>query len=190
MDREKADKERHVKGTAFVDLIKFLKNRRKIAPLPSMSPAAEALLDTRILVSSWYPLATFIDLLNATDQIYIKGSENTALEMGVAAGLNHLNGAHTAYTSSGDPQASVLSMRHAWRAHADFGDLSAEAVDPDTVVFTLKNYKDGKMVHSMMTAGWGIAAARFTGAKSSRAEIVERPWKGDPQFRYRICIKK
>ena len=188
MNSTKADSGRHMKGTSFIDLVKFLKNHRKINPLPSMSPATQALLDTHILVSAWYPLEIFIELLRVTDQVFVKGNENTALEMGIAAGLNHFNGAHAAYISTGDPQASVMSMRHAWRAHADFGDLTAEAVDNTTVVFTLKNYRDIPMTHAMMTAGWGVAAARFAGAKKSRAEVIDRPWKGAPQSRYQICI--
>ena len=77
-------------------------------------------------------------------------------------------------------------MRHAWAAIYDFGELSIEHDDEHSVGFRIDGYEDLAMPHAMMTAGWGLAAARIGGAAQASTEILERPWKGSASFRYVI----
>ena len=66
----KAKSGRHTKGTNLVDLVKFLRKYRQTSPLPYLSPAAEELLETRIMVSNWYPFEAFLELLKITDDLF------------------------------------------------------------------------------------------------------------------------
>jgi hypothetical protein len=186
MTQNKTATGRHVKGTSVVDLVKALRKYRQTGPLPDLSPEAKGLLETRILSSAWYPLEPFLELLKITDELFLKGNEQAAVEMGALGGINHLQNVHKAIVLSGDPKSSVMAMRHVWRAHDDFGDLTVEIENDHAVVFALKGYEDIKMVHAMMTAGWGVAAARVAGSEKASVEAIERPWKGASQFRYRI----
>jgi hypothetical protein len=78
-------------------------------------------------------------------------------------------------------------MRLAWRAHYDFGRLTAELSD-DRIRFKVEEYDDIPMVHALMTVGWGIGAARSAGAKGAALEIIARPWQGGAGLEYDIRI--
>lgn len=177
---------RNVKGVTFVDLVKFLRKQQKTTNLPLLTPTAGALLETRILIFAWYPLKSFLELLKITDKTFLKGNESNAMEMGAVSGMNQLRSVHKAYVKSGDPTGSVIAMRHSWRSSANFGDLGADIEDDHSVVFILRGYDDLGMIHGMMIAGWGVAAARLAGSPNANAELIDRPWKGASRFCYRI----
>jgi hypothetical protein len=182
------DTKRHIKGSSIIELLKFLKNYRKKKPLPPLSPATEALFSERMMPSNWYPLESLIELLDAVDKALLKGNEAAAIEMGAAGGMIQIPLIYSAMLIKGDPKSSVMSMRHMWRSHDDFGELTAEIEGDNAVVFTLTGYEDIGMVHGMMTAGWGVAAARIADSKHASVEVMERPWKGAPRFHYRILF--
>ena len=184
---------RHVKGIVQLDLIKYLRVYQRSNPLPGLSAEAEELLHSRVIVSSWYALAPFLELLAATDSLILKGDENAALELGASAGSQLLRSSYRAYIRDGEFAESVMAVRHLWGTHYDFGAVTAELqADQTSVVFTITGFEDVSMAHALMTAGWAIAAARVAGAASVAIEVLERPWKnarkapGGARFRYRV----
>lgn len=182
-----AGAERKIAGNGMIDLIKFLKNYERSKGLLPLRADARALVSSRVMASAWYPLATFHELLRAIDRIAIHGDEGRAIEIGAQGGAS-MRGLQKAYIVPGDPQISVLAMRHAWRAHYDFGVLSAEAVGTDAVQFVLSGYPDIPMSHALMMAGWGVAAARAAGLTSVMVEVGERPWQGSNNYTYKVCL--
>jgi hypothetical protein len=178
--------ERHVKGSNLVDLVKVVKKLQKRAPLPPLAAVTQRVLSERLLDSVWYPLSAFIELFAVVDALVLRGDEARALEMGAAGGAVALTGQAKMYLQPGDPRASVVAMRHAWRARHDFGELEGHLDGDHAVRFRLTGYDDLTMPHAMTTAGWGVAAARAAGSTVASADILERPWRGDPCFMYRI----
>ena len=178
---------RHAKGANLIDLVRYLKNHGKAHELPAMSANARGLLAERIRGSEWYDLEAFKELMWVADKIVIKGDEARAREMGAAGGVT-LRGLHNAYGVQGDPVNSVIAMRHAWRAHYDFATLTAEIPDDKRVVFKLSGYPDVPMVHGVFIASWALAAARFAGSTNAVLEIVERPWRGEPDLVYQVVL--
>lgn len=169
----------------MIDLVKFLKNFGKRRALPSLSPAVRELLALQIAPSTPYPLELLQELLRVMDELVVKGDENAAMEMG-AVGGSTFQGVLKTYVTPGDPTASVLAMRHGWRAHYNFGRLSAEEVSRGEVLFRLEGYPDAPMVFALMMAGWAIGAARAAGSKTPKLNVLERPWRGDAHFVYRV----
>ena len=175
-------------GAVLVDLVKFLKNvERTSGCLIPLSPTSRAALDRRVLISEWVPVEVFHELLHVLDVLAIKGHEPRAMEMGAVGGAS-MRGLLKAYSVPGDPASSVFSMRHAWRAHYDFGRLASERTSDVTVRFTVIDYVDMPMVHGMMTVGWGIAAARAAGATDVRVVLFERPWRGASELSYEFSF--
>lgn len=170
----------------MVDLVKFTKHYEKQVSPFSLAADTRAFLSGRVVTTQWYPLAYFHDILAALDDRLWHGSEERALELGAGGGAA-MRGLQKTYGQEG-PLSSVLAMRHAWRAHYDFGVLSAETPNDSMVRFTVDGYPDMPMTHGMMTAGWGLAAARMAGASSARAEILERPWLGAKRFVYQVRL--
>jgi len=189
MSTSKPQGSRNVKGIIQVDLIKFLRVYQRSTPLPRLSPAAEELLQTRVIVSAWYPLAPFLELIMVTDRVLLKGNEEAAVELGAGGGTNLLRTSYRAYIREGDAAESVMGVRHLWGTHYDFGAIHAELeADRRSVVYTVTGYEDVVAPHGLMTAGWAIAAARIAGAPAARIELLERPWAGDEHLRYRVIL--
>jgi hypothetical protein len=185
---ERPTSARHAKGTNLIELIKALKAHRRTRPIDGLSPAAQELLDTRILLSDWYPHEAFLELLQVLYEQLLGRSAERALQVGVAGSITALQGPYKAYIREGDPTGSVLAMRHIWRAFFDFGDLKA-ALDPDGAVrFVLTGYLDVPPVHAAMITAWTVGAARLAGSKKAKVVIVEAPWNGADRLVYRASF--
>ena len=168
-----------------MDLVKFLKNFGKRRALPNLTPAAKELLAVQIAPSTPYPLELLQELLRVMDELIVKGDENAAMELG-AVGGSTFQGVLKTYVTPGEPMASVLAMRHGWRAHYNFGRLTAEEVSQGQVRFRLEGYPDAPMVFALMMAGWAVGAARAAGSKAPKLNVLERPWRGAAHFVYLV----
>lgn len=177
--------ERRVVGAILVDLVKLVVNLEKSHGSLGLNATSYDIINARVTLSGWYDLAFFWDLLRAVERVLVKGSESRALELG-AAGGSTMRGTKKAYVVDGDPKSSVMAMRHAWRAHYSFGRLSCEALGDNVVQFKIEQYPDIPMSHGLMTAGWGVAAARAAGAQQVSADVLTRPWRGEGDFSYTI----
>jgi hypothetical protein len=179
----------------LTELVKVLRIHRRQKPLPRLSAAAEDLLATRILASEWYAHEPFLELLRCTDEVILGRSEARALEMGILGGHIALQGPHRAFVQPGDPEGSMLALRHVWRSYFDFGELAGEpeALPHEErsrgVRFILTGYPDIPCVHAHMTAGWPMAAAQIAGARDPQCEMLERPWKGAQRLVFRVLYR-
>lgn len=177
---------RRAKGTALIQLVKLLRAHRRKHPLPGLSPEAEEFLDQHLLPNEWYPLEPFREMMDVVHRELLGSNEEATVQAGVAGGKVLLTGPHKAFVRPGDPAASVFAMRHIWRAYYDFGEHTGEMVEGSAVRFTLNEYPDVTAAHALMIAGWTVAAALVAGAADAGAEILARPWKGDPELVYRV----
>jgi hypothetical protein len=178
--------ERHVRGASVIEVVKILRKIRKAGPLPSLSGAAQELLDTQILFSQWYPFEPFEELLKIVYVLVFKRSEQYALEMSIKTGTKQFQGPHKGFISKGDPQNSVLALRRTWPIHYDFGELNTAAESDHSVVLTLTGFNDITPVQAMTNTGFAVAAARLAGARNASGEVFEKPWIGAPHLRYRV----
>jgi len=182
------DRERAVVGALVIDLVRLIEKleRRRDQPY-QLSAAARAMTTRRITFAEWVPIAIFHELLGAVEQTLVRGDETRALELG-AQSVATMRGVHKAYAVAGDPLASVIAMRLAWRAHYNFGRIQCEQRGASTVRYELVDYPDLPMILGLTTVGWGVAAARVTGSADARAEVLERPWRGANRLLYDIHV--
>lgn len=179
---------RHAKGTNLVELIKVLKVHQRQRPIEGLSREAQELLETRILLSDWYPHEPFMELLKVLFEQLLGRSTNKALQIGITGSITALRGPYKAYIRSGDPAASVLAMRHIWRTFFDFGDLKASLDEDRSVSFVLTGYHDVSPVHAAMITAWSVGAARLAGSGTADVEIIEAPWDGADRLVYRTTF--
>lgn len=172
-------------GANVLDLVKLVANLEKAHGTQPLSPACRAIMVERVNLSIWYDIDLFHELLRLVDRLVVKGSESRALDLGATGGAA-LRGILKAYVVLGDAHNSVLAMRHAWRAHFNFGRLAFELPGGNAVLFRLEQFDDMPMVHALMTAGWGVAAARAAGARDASATVLARPWLREGDFTYRV----
>lgn len=181
-----AGENRSIKGASVGDLVKTLRIYRRSHSVEGLSRAAKALLDQRIIINGWYPIEAFLELLDFTYHHLLDSKEEAAFEMGVRGGEAILAGPHRGFIQQGDPTASVMAMRHTWRAYFNFGELTAELLDGPAVQFTVTGYPDVTEPHGIMIAAWDVAAARIAGARGAGCQMLERPWDGGECLRYRV----
>jgi hypothetical protein len=179
---------RYAKGANLSQLVPLLRKRRKVRPFGPLSPGAERLLEERILDHVWYPHAPFVELLRVMYREVLGNNEANAMSAGIAGGKVALQGAHKAFVIANDPIASVMAMRHSWRAYFNFGDLKAARDSDRQVTLTLTGYPDVIAVHGGLIAGWAIAAAQLGGAPTASGEILEKPWVSGTRMVYRVQI--
>jgi hypothetical protein len=179
---------RHAKGTNLIELIKALKVYQRTRPLDGLSPAAQSMLDTRVLVSDWYPIEPFLELLTVLYERLLGRVPERAQHLGITGGTLALQSTYRAYIREGDPAASVLAMRHIWRAFFDFGELKANLEADDSVRFVLTGYPDMPPVHAAIVTAWSVAAARLAGSEKAEVAIVEAPWDGTDRLVYRTTF--
>jgi hypothetical protein len=179
---------RHAKGTNLIELIKTLKVYQRTRPIEGLSAAARALLDTRVLLSDWYPHEPFLELLTILYERLLGQSPERALQVGIDGATAALQTTYRAYIHNGDPAGSVLAMRHIWRAFFDFAELKASLEQDGAVRFVLTGYLDVTPVHAAMFTAWPVAAARLAGSRKAQVAIVEAPWDGADRLVYRATF--
>lgn len=179
---------RLAKGINLSQLVAALRKHRRHRPLGAISPAAQRLLEDRILDSAWYPHEPFLELLAVMYREMLGSREDYALAAGISGGKVALLGAHKTFVSEGDPVASVLAMRHSWRSYFNFGALTAAQQNDHVVTLMLTGYPDVPPVHAGMIVGWAVAAAQLGGAPGSVGEILERPRIAGDSLHYRVTI--
>src|SRR5262245_38678551 len=141
MDAEPSSR-RLAKGTNFLDLVKWLRVHRRKAPITGLSPAAAAFLDERVLVTHWYDLRHLLELLDFAFANVLGQSAEKAHEAGIAGGTNQLKGPHKAFIVAGNPQESLMAMRHSWRVYFNFGELQTAIEGRRRALFTVTGYPD------------------------------------------------
>lgn len=178
--------DRRAKGINFIELIKLLKIQRRTRPLNGLSKEVTALLDEHILLTAWYPVEPFIELIDYVYKHMLSAKPERAFELGVVGAEMQLTGPHRAFVVCGDPEASVLGLRHIWRAYFDFGDVQAALEAPGRVLFTVRDYPDMPCPHGWMMPAYEVVAARLAGAHNPTFELLQCPWLGAPSLVYRL----
>jgi hypothetical protein len=178
--------DRRAKGINFIELIKLLKVQRRTRRLDGLSQASIALLDERILLTAWYPAEPFIELIDYVYRHMLSERPERAFELGALGAELQLTGPHRAFVVCGDPEASVLGLRHIWRSYFDFGECDAVLEAPGSALFSLRDYRDMPAAHGVMLPAYEIVAARLAGSHNPTYELLKCPWLGEPALIYRV----
>jgi hypothetical protein len=177
MGRLSRNDRRRVKGVNLVGLVRMCKVYRRQQPLAGLSPETLALIEERILVSSWYPLVQHLEILRFAYQHMMGANPDNAIAMGLAGGKEIWTTAHRGVVGERDTVRALRSMAPAWHTYFDFGSLDVSIADEHCARFTVRGYPDVPAEHGMTIAGWHLAAAHVTGHPSATVQVLERPWE-------------
>lgn len=172
---------RHAKGVNLIDLVKLLRISRREGKLGQLDPADQALIDERILVSSWYPVEWFWRALELARDRVLAGSDEHTVELGVAGAMSVMGGVHSVYVAGQDLERSLRSIERGWASYFDFGTVRAER-DGNLVRVQVWDYPDMPRAHGLTTLGWFRATFALLGLPTKEARIVEEPWAGAPSY--------
>jgi serine/threonine-protein kinase len=179
---------RHVKGVNLIDLVKLLRIARRDGSLPELGPEDRALVDERILVSSWYPLETFWRALELAYEHVLKGSDADAILLGKRGAESVVGGVHSAYVSNTkDIDGLLRRFERGWSLYFDFGSSHA-SFESGVVRIVIRGYPDVPRVHGLTTLGWYSAALGLSGIQIKSEKIVGEPWARDEALAYEFEI--
>ena len=119
-------KERLVKGTNLVQVVRLLRAHQRSHALPEMGAWEQDLLRKRVSPSTWYSLGVFDSLLQIAHRFVYDGSEAAAQGMGRRFALDLMAARDAAGKSlpPTSPVSAVCALSARWRDYFNFGELS------------------------------------------------------------------
>lgn len=175
-------KERLVKGTNLVQVVRLLRVHQRSHALPEMGAWEQDLLRRRVSPSTWYSLGVFDSLLQIAHRFVHDGSEAAAQGMGRRFALA-LMAQREAAGKSLPPQvpvSAVCTLAQRWRDYFNFGELTIVPwPGPDSehgVRVHVTGYPDMSACLGHVIAGWSMQYAESAGARDVTLRVEERPW--------------
>src|SRR6478672_1076801 len=117
-------KERLVRGTNLVGVVRLLRAHRHDHPLPEFGTWEKDLMRKRVSPSTWYSLQVFESLLQIVHRYVFDGSEAAAQNMGRASARLQIAEQTTRILLPGKPLESLQNMVSRWRELFNFGEIT------------------------------------------------------------------
>lgn len=173
-------KERLVKGTNLVEVVRLLRSHQHTRPLPEMGAWEQDLLRKRVAPSTWYSLNVFDSLLQMAHRFVFDGSESAAQNMGRRFATSSLDSGKGMAIVEGDPLATLQGFPERWRQHFNFGTITVQPwQNPDSeggAQLQVAGYPDMSACHGHCIIGWTMQMAERAGAQNVTSRVEERPW--------------
>ncbi len=188
-------KERLVRGTNMISVVRALRSRRHHHPLPELGPGEQELLRKRISRSTWYSIQVFDSLLQTVHRYVFDGSEAAAQQMGRESAREVLieDATRSSVIVPNDPLASLVNMSRRWRDVFNFGEItvtdaadSMDSMDATDSVELPEHHKAARvrlsgfpdmsacLGHNIM--GWALEVVEAAGGNAPHVRLEERPW--------------
>lgn len=178
-------KERLVRGTNLIGIVRILRARRHSESLPELGAWEQDLMRKRISRSTWYSLQVFDSLLQTVHRHVFDGSEAAAQNMGRESARALLaDDPSKRVVVPEKPLASLQNMSGRWRDLFNFAEIvvtdlrdSGEIpADRSGARVRLSGFPDMSacMGHSIM--GWSLEIVETSGGHTPSVHLEERPW--------------
>lgn len=179
-------KERLVKGSNVLDVVRLLKNHEKEHELPELGEREQTALRRRITPTTWYSLQTFDALLQCAHRYVFDGSEAAGQQMGRKFAERLITGDAEGVVRSGQVVETLQLMVPRWHEHFNFGAIKVSAHGAHGARIQLSGYPDMSACHGHCIVGWSMEAAERAGARNARPKIEERPWMHNSVLTYSL----
>ncbi|HEY1586743.1 MAG TPA: hypothetical protein VGH63_13705 [Polyangia bacterium] len=151
-----------VKGTNMLSAVKALRmardESRKLLP-----PPLHRYLEERVLVSSWYPEADLMVLLQTLGKIL--PGDDPFYYMGRRTAAEHLAGIYRGHVRPDDLERTLQSASALWRNYHDTGDMTVTLEGPGRATLQLRDFASTTPEFCRLLRGYFIALAEQAGAK-------------------------
>jgi hypothetical protein len=184
-------KERLVKGTNVVGVVRLLRAHQRAQPLPELGVWERDLLSKRVAPSTWYALGIFDSLLQIAHRFVFDGSEAAAQAMGREfAKESQKERAAREGTGATDPLGVLTEMAGRWRSLFNFGQLEVTPwPSPGSehgARVQVTGYPDMSACHGHAIIGWSMQLVEGAGAKDVALRVEERPWMHNSVLTYTL----
>lgn len=115
-----------IKGVAVIDAVKALRKLRAVA-LAVLPEHVHSYLDTRILISSWYSEADFLELLRGLEKVIPDPGMDKFEWIGRLGARSDFTGVYAGTILKGRPLETLRRYPRMWRLYHDSGKVEVEA---------------------------------------------------------------
>ncbi len=165
------------KGTNIIELVKMAKVGRKTGQITDLPDRIESFLSQRVLLSEWYPLEDFWELLRVVHEQLLAGDDTAAIRLGeMGAHVAH-DGIYKAFIKPGDAGRTLEALDRIWPRLFNFGELRAELQGANGIRYTFTGYGDMPRLHGLVLLGWVRATIAIAGATHKESSIIVAPWE-------------
>ncbi|MFT3928138.1 MAG: hypothetical protein QM778_36760 [Myxococcales bacterium] len=176
-------KERLVRGTNLVGVVRLLRAHRRTHQLPEFGPWEQDLMRKRVSPTTWYSLQVFESLLQIVHRYVFDGSEAAAQNMGRASARALINEQPERVFLPGKPLESLHNMGSRWRELFNFGEITvtelpADEANPERkgARIHLAGFPDMSACVGHNIMGWSLEVVESAGGKAPSVRLEERPW--------------
>jgi hypothetical protein len=183
-------KERLVRGTYLVEVVRLIQAHRKDRALPEFGTWEQDLLRKRVSPSTWYSLSVFDSLLQTVHRYIYDGSEAAAQSMGRFAARSALEQLADRLLVPGNPAASLNKMNERWHQLFNFGEVSVTPLDEQEsqhrARIQVSGYPDMSACQGHVIMGWSMEMVERAGGKEPKVRLEERPWMHNNLLTYTL----
>lgn len=152
-----------VKGTNMLSAVKALRTAREQAQ-KLLPPSLQRYLGERILVSSWYPEADLMALLQTLGKLL--PGDDPFFFMGRHTAAEHLAGIYRGHLRAGDLERTLQSASALWRNYHDTGDMTVTLDGPRHATLQLRAFPSTTPEFCRLLRGYFAELAEQAGATS------------------------
>jgi hypothetical protein len=184
-------KDRLVKGTSLVGVVRLLRSQQHSRQLPEMGAWERDLLRKRVSPSTWYALGIFDSLLQLAHRFVYDGSEAAAQNMGRAF-AQHRYALHPGEEPQAEqaPLERLTNLGARWRNQYNFGELQITPwPTPESehgARVQISGFPDMSACHGHTIIGWSERLIEDAGGKDIALRIEERPWMHNSVLTYTL----
>jgi hypothetical protein len=151
-----------VKGTNMLSAVKALRMARDQAQ-KLLPPSLHRYLEERVLVSSWYPEADLMGLLQTLGKLL--PGDDPFYYMGRRTAGEHLAGIYRGHLRPGDLERTLQSASALWRNYHDTGDMTVTLEGPGRAALQLRDFASTTPEFCRLLRGYFTELAEQAGAK-------------------------
>ena len=165
-----ASSDPHVRGMAFLGVIRFVKERGAPGALEQIvaqsPPATQQALETRINGLSLYRYEAFAGFLESVAQFMGEGDPNSCQALGQLAARHDLDTIFRVYAEKPAPRKMIKACTPIWGMYTDHaGRMEAVSVEPENTVLRIYDFPTMHPAHCRLMEGWMVAAMDVVGVQ-------------------------
>ena len=183
-------KERLVKGTSLVQIVRSIRSHRREHALPALGDWERDLLRRRISPSTWYSLKVYESLLQTVHRYVLDGSEAAAEESGKKFARTQQENAELGFLVPGNPAMTLSQLGPQWVRHFNFGELTLQPWPRDDSTsgasICLSGFPDMSAALGHAIMGFTEQLVELSGGSNVAAVLEERPWMHHSVLRFTL----
>ncbi len=171
-------KEKHVKGSMFVKIVRGIRSDKTGVYDKYFSKEDKDFLSQKILSSGWYPFETYKKCFNALAQVEGKGNRKIWKQWGILQGEEMIKSVYQSVLAGKDPKRAMEKLRLFFKLMYDHGTLGIEFLSDNEMTLTYIDFDHDFEVSYIVADGWITRILELCGCKNVQSKFLVKSWEG------------